>query len=203
MTIGIIDYGMGNLRSVQKAFEKIGVTAEISSDPERLDQMDKLVLPGVGAITDAMVELQHKGLVDFIHHGIESGRPFLGICLGFQLLFNRSEENGGCAGLGIFPGSVVRFQLPHDYAVPHMGWNQLHFQKEVPLFKGIDEGDYVYFVHSYYVVSEKPEIVATTTDYCIDFCSSIAQNNVFGTQFHPEKSQAVGLKILKNFANLE
>lgn len=202
--IAIIDYGMGNLRSVQKAFERLGVDATITSDRSVVESADKLVLPGVGAIADAISELKRSGLVDSIVRAVESDRPFLGICLGFQALFERSEENGGTECLGLFKGAVRRFPESPVYVVPHMGWNTLSFKKrDAPIFKDMKDEDYVYFVHSYYVDPEDPAIVATTTNYDdVDFCSSIAVGNVFGVQFHPEKSQNVGLGILKNFSEL-
>lgn len=202
--IAIIDYGMGNLRSVQKAFERLGVEATVTSDKALVESADKLVLPGVGAIADAIAELKRADLVDPIVRAVESNRPFLGICLGFQALFERSEENGGTECLGLFKGTVRRFPESPEYVVPHMGWNDLTFkQKNVPIYKDMKETDYVYFVHSYYVDAEDPAIVATTTNYDnVEFCSSIAVGNVFATQFHPEKSQNVGLDILKNFAAL-
>lgn len=201
--IAIVDYGMGNLRSVQKAFERLGVDAQIVTDPAALESASKVVLPGVGAIADAVAELKRTKMVDAIYKTIESDKPFLGICLGFQALFEESEENGGTKGLGVFKGKVLRFPESPDYVVPHMGWNDLCFKKDVPIYNGLKPSDYVYFVHSYYVAAEDPSIVATTTNYDnVDFCSSIAIGNVFGTQFHPEKSQNVGLNILKNFAEL-
>ena len=202
--IAIIDYGMGNLRSVQKAFERLGVEATITSDKAKVDAAEKLVLPGVGAIADAMTELRRADLVDSIVSAVKADRPFLGICLGFQALFERSEENGGVDCLGLFKGTVRRFPESPEYVVPHMGWNRLDFkQKDVPIYRDLKETDYVYFVHSYYVDAEDSSIVATTTNYDnVDFCSSIAVGNVFGVQFHPEKSQDVGLSILKNFAAL-
>ncbi len=202
--IAIIDDGMGNLRSVQKAFERLGVEATVTSDKALVESADKLVLPGVGAIADAIAELKRADLVDPIVRAVESNRPFLGICLGFQALFERSEENGGTECLGLFKGTVRRFPESPEYVVPHMGWNDLTFkQKDVPIYKDMKETDYVYFVHSYYVDAEDPAIVATTTNYDnVEFCSSIAVGNVFATQFHPEKSQNVGLDILKNFAAL-
>ncbi|MBQ9812196.1 MAG: imidazole glycerol phosphate synthase subunit HisH [Thermoguttaceae bacterium] len=201
--IAIIDYGMGNLRSVQKAFERLGVDATITSDASAVLSASKVVLPGVGAIADAITELKRANLVDAIYKTIESDKPFLGICLGFQALFEESEENGGTKGLGIFKGKVLRFPESPEYVVPHMGWNDLSFKKDVPIYAGIKPTDYVYFVHSYYVACDDDSIVATTTNYDdVDFCSSIAKGNVFGTQFHPEKSQNVGLKMLQNFAEL-
>lgn len=201
--IAIIDYGMGNLRSVQKAFERLGVDATITSDASAVLSASKVVLPGVGAIADAITGLKRAKLVDAIYKTIESDKPFLGICLGFQALFEESEENGGTKGLGIFKGKVLRFPESPEYVVPHMGWNDLSFKKDVPIYAGIKPTDYVYFVHSYYVACDDDSIVATTTNYDdVDFCSSIAKGNVFGTQFHPEKSQNVGLKMLRNFAEL-
>lgn len=201
--IAIIDYGMGNLRSVGKALEKIGETVAITSDAAQLDRAEKIILPGVGAVGDARANLEKAGLLDPIYRAVETGKPFLGICLGFQLLFDSSQENGGVAGLGIIPGRVVRFEPSHRLPVPHIGWNQLRFPKNrTPIFDGIAEGAFVYFVHSYYAVCDRNEDIAATTDYGIDYCSAVARGNLFGTQFHPEKSQSVGLAILKNFAAL-
>jgi glutamine amidotransferase len=200
--LAIIDYQMGNLRSVQKGFEKVGHQATITSDPAVLAKAEKVVLPGVGAFGDAMAELQRRSLVEPIRAAIESGKPFLGICLGLQLLFDVGYENGRYEGLGIFPGECVRFELPHDYKVPHMGWNQLAIRRPAPLLKGLADGTHCYFVHSYYVVPKDRGIIATETDYGGPFCSMIWRDNVSATQFHPEKSQAEGLKMLKNFAEL-
>jgi len=195
--IAIIDYGMGNLRSVQKGFEKVGHRAEITNDAA-----EKVVLPGVGAFEDAIAELRRRNLVEPVLRAIDSGRPFLGICLGLQMLFETSYENGRHAGLGVLPGEVVRFQIPPDYSVPHMGWNQLAIRQPVSILAGIEEGTYVYFVHSYYVVPRQTEVIAAETDYGGAFCSMICRDNLFATQFHPEKSQSQGLRILKNFAEL-
>lgn len=201
--IAIIDYGMGNLRSVQKAFERLGVETTITSDASVVASAAKVVLPGVGAIADAVAELKRANLIDAIIQTIESDKPFLGICLGFQALFEKSQENGGVTGLGVFKGKVLRFPENPGCVVPHMGWNDLSFHQEVPLYKDVKPNDYVYFVHSYYVACDDPSIIATTTNYDgVEFCSSIAKGNVFGVQFHPEKSQSVGLQILKNFAEL-
>lgn len=201
--IAIIDYGMGNLRSVQKAFERLGAEAVITSDPNVVANAPKVVLPGVGAIADAVAELKRTGLDKTIYAAVETNKPFLGICLGFQALFEESEENGGTKCLGVFKGKVLRFPENPEFVVPHMGWNDLNFKKDAPIYQGLKPSDYVYFVHSYYVDADDPEIVATTTSYDnVEFCSSIAKGNVFGTQFHPEKSQNVGLKILENFAKL-
>jgi imidazole glycerol-phosphate synthase subunit HisH len=200
--LAIIDYQMGNLRSVQKGFEKVGHQAVITSDPKELAQATKIVLPGVGAFGDAMAELRRRHLIEPIREAIASGKPFLGICLGLQLLFETGYEGGEHVGLSILPGKVVRFELPHDYKVPHMGWNQLQIQRPAPILKGLSDKAYVYFVHSYYVVPDDQSVVATETDYGGAFCSMIWRDNLFATQFHPEKSQADGLRILKNFAEL-
>jgi glutamine amidotransferase len=200
--IAIIDYGMGNLRSVQKGFEKVGHQAVVTSDPAQLSAADKVVLPGVGAFEDAMTELRSRGLVEPILASIDAGKPFLGICLGLQLLFDVGYENGRHQGLGVLPGKVVRLHLPPEYAVPHIGWNQLSIRRRGPLLEEIAEGTYVYFVHSYYVVPEEAGVIAAETDYGGPFCSMIWRDNVVATQFHPEKSQSDGLRMLKNFAEL-
>jgi glutamine amidotransferase len=205
--ITIIDYGMGNLRSVQKGFERLGFNARVTADPGDVERAGKLVLPGVGAFRDCMENLRAGGFVEPIKRHIEDGRPFLGICLGLQLLFTESEEFGRHQGLGIIPGRVVRFpaemrQRGEALKVPHMGWNQIAVRREAPIFKGVADGSSVYFVHSYYVVPEDDGVVATVTDYGIPFCSSIWRDNVMATQFHPEKSQQVGLTILKNFGEM-
>ncbi|ABA89922.1 imidazoleglycerol-phosphate synthase, glutamine amidotransferase subunit [Syntrophotalea carbinolica DSM 2380] len=205
--IVIIDYGMGNLRSVQKGFEKVGYSARVTDDPAVVAQADKLVLPGVGAFRDCMDQLTAGGFVEPILRHVESGRPFLGICLGLQLLFTESEEFGHHQGLNIIPGRVVRF--PGDMQeqgevlkVPHMGWNQIDIQRPAPIFQGLDSGESVYFVHSYYVVPEDASVVAATADYGRTFCAAVWRDNVMATQFHPEKSQQVGLRILKNFGDM-
>ncbi len=205
--ITVIDYGMGNLRSVQKGFEKVGFAAKVTSDPRDIETAERLVLPGVGAFRDCMANLREGGFVEPILAHVRSGRPFLGICLGLQLLFTESEEFGRHQGLGIIPGKVVRFpdgmrNGAEALKVPHMGWNGIALRRAAPIFSGIDDGASVYFVHSYYVVPDDPEVVATETDYGIPFCSSIWKDNVVATQFHPEKSQQVGLKILENFGRM-
>lgn len=200
--LAIIDYQMGNLRSVQKGFEKVGHEAIITSDPAVLAKANKVVLPGVGAFGDAMAELGKRDLIEPIKSAIATGKPFLGICLGLQLLFEVGYENGRFEGLGIFEGECVRFELPHDFKVPHMGWNQLLIRKPAPIFAGLGDGTHCYFVHSYHVVPKDRSIIATETDYGGLFCSSVWRDNVFATQFHPEKSQRDGLRILKNFAEL-
>jgi glutamine amidotransferase len=191
---------MGNLRSVQKGFERVGHQAVVTSDPAVVAQADKVVLPGVGAFEDAMAELRARGMVRPVLAAIDAGKPFLGICLGLQLLFDVGYENGRHEGLGVLRGEVLRFELPRDFSVPHMGWNQLEIRRRPPALEGLAEGTFVYFVHSYYVVPQDPAVIATETDYGGRFCSSIWRENVFATQFHPEKSQADGLRILKNFA---
>jgi imidazole glycerol-phosphate synthase subunit HisH len=200
--IAIIDYQMGNLRSVQKGFEKVGYSSTITSDPAELERADKVVLPGVGAFGDAMAELRRRSLVDPIRQAVASGKPFLGICLGLQLLFDCGYEGQRHEGLGILAGEVVRFELPVEYKVPHMGWNQLCVRRSAPLLAGVSEGAYCYFVHSYYVVPREPSVIAVETNYGRPFCSMIWRDNLFATQFHPEKSQQTGLRMLKNFAEL-
>jgi glutamine amidotransferase len=202
MMIAIIDYQMGNLRSVQKGFAKVGHDATITSDPALLERADKLVLPGVGAFGDAMEELRRRDLIEPIRAAVARGTPFLGICLGLQLLFETGYEGGRHAGLGLLPGEVVRFELPPEFKVPHMGWNQLEIRQPSPLVRGLTDGVYCYFVHSYYVVPADPRIIAAETDYGRPFCSMVWDKNIYATQFHPEKSQADGLRMLKNFAEL-
>ena len=195
----------GNLRSVQKAFEKVGARALISQKKDEILKAGKVVLPGVGAIRPAIDKLRDLGLVSCIEESIASGKPFLGICLGYQLLFERSDEGGEVQGLGILEGSVDKFKFAsNSLKVPQMGWNQLDFRlTDCPIFKGVDNKVNTYFCHSYYVNPRHKDIVATTTNYGIDFASSIWKGNIFGVQFHPEKSQDVGLKILKNFTEIQ
>ncbi len=197
MSIVIIDYGMGNLRSVEKAFVRLGFTVEITSDPDAINRAEKIVVPGVGAFGDAMRELRERGLIEPLLCAITDQRPFLGICLGLQVLFEGSEEAPNVPGLGVIPGLVKRLQT--DLKVPHMGWNTLHVIRRPPILDGISDSAYVYFVHSYYVEPMDGSVTATTTDYGISFTSMIWRGNLFATQFHPEKSQAVGLEILKKF----
>ena len=206
--IAIIDYGMGNLRSVQKGFENVGHEAIVTGDPQVVLSADKVVLPGVGAFRDCMRNLENGGFVEPILRVIAGGRPFMGICVGMQLLFSDSVEFGLYRGLDVIPGHVLRFPVDmtmgyEKLKVPQMGWNQLHFKHRPPVFEGIQDDANVYFVHSYYVKPDNEEIIATTTDYGFDFCSSVWQDNIVATQFHPEKSQDVGLRILKNFAELQ
>ena len=206
--IAIIDYGMGNLRSVQKGFEKVGFEAVVTSDPKVVLEAERIVLPGVGAFPDCMRNLEHGGFVEPILKVIREGRPFLGICLGLQLLFTESEEFGIHKGLGVIPGRVVRFpegmtEEEEELKVPHMGWNQLSFKLRPPAFSGIPDGTNFYFVHSYYVRPDDSSVIATTTRYGIDFCSSVWKDNIVATQFHPEKSQEKGLAILQNFGAMK
>ena len=196
--IAIVDYGMGNLRSVQKAFEHIGAKAAIVHRPEEIDQADRVVLPGVGAFGDAMDNLKAAGLIDPIVKAIAEGRPFLGICLGLQLMFAESEEMGQHRGLDILPGKVRRF--PNGQRVPQIGWNEVRIQRETALLDGVPDGSYFYFVHSFFVASDRADDVIGTTEYGIDYASIAGCDRAFGVQFHPEKSQDAGLKILKNFA---
>ncbi len=200
--IAIVDYQMGNLRSVQKGFARVGHQATITDKPADLRRADKIVLPGVGAFGDAIDELQRRRLVDPICEAIEAGKPFLGICLGLQLLFDVSYEGGRHEGLGVLRGEVVRFDLPSGYKVPHMGWNQARVLRPVPILQSIPDRAHFYFVHSYYVVPEDKDLAAVETEYHKPFCAMICRGKLFGTQFHPEKSQRHGLAILKNFAEL-
>jgi len=207
MMIAIIDYGMGNLRSVQKAFERLGAEAVMVTTPAELAAAGKIVLPGVAAFGDAMAQLDRQGLIEPLVKAIKDGTPYLGICLGLQLLLDVSYENGRHLGLGIVPGKVVRFEFDAgndsgQLSVPHMGWNQIHHRRRCPLLEGIDDGAYMYFAHSYHVVPAEDEIIAATTDYGYDFASAIWRDNVFAVQFHPEKSQRIGLRLLENFVNL-
>jgi glutamine amidotransferase len=200
--IVIVDYGMANLRSVQKAFERVEARAEITSDPARVAAADKLVLPGVGAFRDAIARLRETGLDRPITEHIDKGRPFLGICLGLQLLFTRSYEDGIHEGLDVLAGDVVRFPDVPGLKVPHMGWNQLRFRSDCPLFRGLPDGSAVYFVHSYYAAPRDGTLTSAEADYPTPFTAAVWRDNLFATQFHPEKSQTVGLTMLKNFAQL-
>ena len=194
---------MGNLRSVQKGFEKVGHDAIITHRASDLLAADKVVLPGVGAFEDAMTELTRRELTDPIREVIDSGKPFLGICLGLQLLFDISHEGGEHQGLGILAGEVVRFPESLERKVPHMGWNEARIRRPSPILNSIEDGTHFYFVHSYYVVPADPGIIAIEAAYGSPFCAMIQRENLFATQFHPEKSQANGLQILKNFAELQ
>jgi glutamine amidotransferase len=197
--IAIVDPGVGNLRSAQKAFEHLGQPAVVTSDPAVVAAAPAVVLPGQGAFGTCMRNLADAGLVDVVRDAARSGRPFLGICVGMQLLFEESEESPGVRGLGVFGGRVVRFPHRRDLKVPHMGWNQLAIRRGVPALADVEEGAYVYFLHSYYPEPTDPGIVATTTDYGVEFVSSVGRDNVYAGVFHPEKSQQVGLRLLAGF----
>ena len=206
--ITIIDYEMGNLRSVEKAFEKLGYAARVSSNPEDILTTDKLVLPGVGAFRDCINNLRTGGFVEPLLQHVESGKPLLGICVGMQMLFDESEEFGRHKGLGLVPGKVIHF--PTDMTeggerlkVPHMGWNSIHIKKPAPIFKDTADGSFVYFVHSYYCAADNQSDVAATCRYGdVEFCAAVWRDNLMATQFHPEKSQTVGLDIFDKFGKL-
>ncbi len=208
--IAVIDYGMGNLRSVQKALEAVGAKAVVTRDPSEIMGAQSAVLPGVGAFKDCMDNLDKYGLAEIPKKFIQTGKPFLGICLGLQLLFSQSEEFGNVSGLDIFPGKTVRFKFDETtqcgdekMKVPHMGWNTVHYKNDDPLFEGIPNDSYFYFVHSYYVAPENPNVVSGVTPYGEDFVSAVCHENIHAFQFHPEKSQQQGLALLKNFAQLK
>ncbi len=203
--IAIIDYGMGNLRSVQKGFERMGHEAVVTREPHTILDARRVVLPGVGAFPDCMRNLEEYGLIDAVQKSIASGKPFLGICLGLQLLFTESEEFGISKGLDIIKGKVVRFKGPavKDLKIPHMVWNSLSIKRRPPALADVPDGSHVYFVHSFHVVPEDKSVIATTTDYGMEFVSSVWKDNIFATQFHPEKSQALGLSILKHFGEMK
>jgi glutamine amidotransferase len=198
--IVIVDYGMGNLRNVQRGFERVGFDAKVTRSQKEIEKASGIVLPGVGAFKDCMVNLERYHLIETILRSIEKGKPYMGICLGLQILFSESEEFGLHKGLGVVKGRVVKFKPDPEHKVPHMGWNTVEMKKEVPMLREIKGGDFFYFVHSYYVVPDDKKWMATTTHYGISFTSSIWKDNIFATQFHPEKSQEKGLKILETFA---
>ena len=198
--ITIVDYGMGNLRSVQKGFERLGVPARIATTQREVAEAEHLVLPGVGAFRDAISELRHRDLAGPIIDHVAADKPFLGICLGLQLLFDVSEEGGEYEGLGLIPGRVVRFPETEGFKIPHMGWNRLKPAHQCPLFQGIPQEAHFYFVHSYYVVPTDESVVAARTNYISPFVSAVARGNLAAVQFHPEKSQRYGLELLRNFA---
>jgi glutamine amidotransferase len=197
--IAIIDYGMGNLRSVQKGFERVGFQAEVTREVSKIASARGVVLPGVGAFQACMANLRRFELIEPIRRVVREQKPFLGICLGFQLLFAESEEFGLQKGLDLFSGRVVGFHAGNGLKVPHMGWNRIEKKQDTPFLDGLSNGDYVYFVHSFYVVPADSSLVATTTEYGNSFVSSIATERLFACQFHPEKSQELGLRILANF----
>lgn len=200
--IAVVDYGVGNLRSVEKAIARSGARVVVTSDAETILAADGVVLPGVGAFGACMRNLEERGLVDTVKRAARSGKPFLGICVGMQILFEESEEFGRVEGLGLFRGKVKRFAGPAlaGLKIPQMGWNRLSIRKRTAELEGLDDGAYVYFVHSYYVEPADPAIVAATTDYGFPFAAAVAEGAVFACQFHPEKSQAAGLSILERFA---
>lgn len=200
--VAIIDYDAGNIKSVEKALTALGETAVITRDREKILTADKVILPGVGAFGDAMEKLRGYGLEEIIQEVIAGKTPFLGICLGLQLLFESSEETPGTAGLGILKGKIVKIPDNMGLKVPQIGWNSLRFPNSGRLFAGVEEDSYVYFVHSYYLQAEEPEIVTATTEYAVHIHASVEKDNVFACQFHPEKSSGVGLQILKNFVAL-
>jgi glutamine amidotransferase len=208
--IAIVDYGMGNLRSVHKALEQVAVEARVISDPQEIRDASKIILPGVGAFRDCMRNLEELHLLEPIISSIQAGKPFLGICLGLQLLFEESDEFGPHRGMRVLPGRVTRFpedirdpETNEPYPIPHMGWNTVEITKETPLFAGIERGSYFYFVHSYYAIPEDPKDVAATTPYGIEFACAVQRENICAVQFHPEKSQEKGLQLLRNFGRLK
>ena len=200
--IAIIDYDAGNIKSVEKALKTLGQEVVVTRDADAILSADKVILPGVGAFGDAMGKLHDYGLVEVIHKVVEKNTPFLGICLGLQLMFESSEETPGVEGLGILKGKIVKIPENGDLKIPHMGWNSLHFQNEGRLFANLPQDSYVYFVHSYYLQADDETIVKATTDYSTCIHASVEKDNVFACQFHPEKSSDVGLTILKNFCEL-
>lgn len=199
----IIDYGAGNLQSVKKAIDFIGGECEISADRDKILSASHVILPGVGSFADAMKSMQNRNLVETVKEAASCGKPFLGICLGLQLLFESSDESPGVEGLGIFKGKIVEIPKDNGLKVPHIGWNSISLPRKSRIFNGINNNSYVYFVHSYYLQSEDKSIVCATTDYGVNIECAVEQGNIFATQFHPEKSSAVGLKILKNFLSAE
>lgn len=201
--IAIIDYDAGNIKSVEKALQKLGQEVIITRTAEEILNADKVILPGVGAFGDAMQNLKKYNLDQVIRQVVENGTPFLGICLGLQLLFERSDESKGVEGLGILKGEICKIPENGELKIPHMGWNSLHLQHDGRLFRGLEENAYVYFVHSYYLKAEEEEIVKATTEYSVNIHASVEKGNVFACQFHPEKSSDVGLQILKNFVELD
>jgi len=201
--IAVIDYGMGNLRSVSKALEAVGAKVEVTDDASKIENADALVLPGVGAFCHGMENLKKIEIIPSILKSVKEGKPLLGICLGLQLLFTKSYEHGKHDGLGIIEGSVKKFDFTNkDLKIPHMGWNQISIKKQDNIFKDVPDNSYFYFVHSYYVEPEDKSRILASTKYGLKFTSAVIKNNIFGVQFHPEKSSDLGLKILENFVGL-
>ena len=200
--IAIIDYDAGNVKSVEKALQYLGEEAVITRDRDEILKSDKVILPGVGAFGDAMEKLKQYGLVETIHEVVDRQIPFLGICLGLQLMFESSEEAPGVEGLGLLPGKILRIPKKDGMKIPHMGWNDLKIKEGSKLFAGLEEDPYVYFVHSFYLQAEDPSIVAATTEYGVTIHASVEKDHIFACQFHPEKSSTVGLQILRNFIAL-
>ena len=200
--IAIIDYDAGNIKSVEKALNYLGEEAIITRDHDEIVNSDKVILPGVGAFADAMEKIRHYGLEDTIHEVVEKNIPFLGICLGLQLMFESSDEGPGVKGLGLLPGKILRIPKSGDLKIPHMGWNNIKVKEGSRLFKGLPDNPYVYFVHSYYLEAADPSIVTATTEYGTLIHASVEKGNIFACQFHPEKSSRVGMKILQNFIEI-
>ena len=200
--IAIIDYDAGNIKSVEKALNYLGEEAIITRDHDEIVNSDKVILPGVGAFADAMEKIHRYGLEETIHEVVEKNIPFLGICLGLQLMFESSDEGPGVKGLGLLPGKILRIPKSRDLKIPHMGWNNIKVKEDSRLFKGLPENPYVYFVHSYYLQADDEDIVAATTEYGVKIHAAVEKDNIFACQFHPEKSSTVGLQILKNFVSL-
>jgi glutamine amidotransferase len=207
--IAIVDYGMGNLRSVHKAVERTGYEAQVTADPQEVLDASQIILPGVGAFRDCMHNLEELHLLEPVIRSIEAGKPFLGICLGLQLLFEESDEFGLHRGMRILPGKVTKFpediqdpETGQPYPIPHMGWNTIEIKKEIPLFAGIESGSFFYFVHSYYAIPQDHTDIAATTPYGIEFACAVQRDNLYAVQFHPEKSQEIGLRLLRNFGGL-
>ncbi|WP_297212727.1 MULTISPECIES: imidazole glycerol phosphate synthase subunit HisH [Thermodesulfovibrio] len=200
--IALVDYGMGNIKSVTKAIEAVGGEVSVTQSADEIRKAKAIVLPGVGAFQDCMANLERLGLIEIIKEEISKGKPYLGICLGMQILFTESEEFGLCRGLDLIKGRVIKFSLPREYKIPHMGWNNVRFSKKSPLLKEIPDSSFFYFVHSYYVVPDDSKVVAGQTDYGVSFVSMLIHENIYATQFHPEKSQKMGLKLLRNFVEL-
>ena len=200
--IAIIDYDAGNIKSVEKSLNYLGEEAIITRDHDEIVNSDKVILPGVGAFADAMEKIRHYGLEETIHEVVEKNIPFLGICLGLQLMFESSDEGPGVKGLGLLPGKILRIPKSGDLKIPHMGWNNIKVKEDSRLFKGLPENPYVYFVHSYYLKAQDEQIVVASTEYSTHIHASVESGNVFACQFHPEKSSDIGLQILKNFSEL-